>query len=178
MSENSSITARRYTGLCWRILAPKWSYDPLSGAGAARFGGRWNPQGVPALYTSEQIDTAFAEYQQDLLVRPGTFCAYRLDLEGIVDFCDPAVREAAEITEATLLSPWKEIWLVQRRRPPTWEATQKLLQFGFSGVRVPSARQQGGVNLVLWHWNNTPVRTVEVLDPRADLPRDQRSWNS
>jgi RES domain-containing protein len=63
---------------CWRILAPKWAHDPLSGSGAARFGGRFNPKGIPALYFSESIDTAFAEYQQDLLVRPGTFCAYQL----------------------------------------------------------------------------------------------------
>jgi RES domain-containing protein len=58
---------------CWRILAPKWAHDPLSGDGAARFGGRFNPKGIPALHVSESIDTAFAEYQQDLLVRPGTF---------------------------------------------------------------------------------------------------------
>ena len=161
---------------CWRILAPKWAYDPLSGEGAARFGGRFNPKGTPALYLSEEIDTAFAEYQQDLLVRPGTFCAYQLDVAGVIDLCNPAIREAIRIDEPILLSPWKEILLVQKRQPPTWDLVVQLLKLGVAGVRVPSAQKQGGVNLVLWRWNDDPSRRVKVLDPKRELPSNQDSW--
>jgi RES domain-containing protein len=161
---------------CWRILAPKWAHDPLSGLGAARFGGRFNPKGVPALYLSESIDTAFAEYQQDLLVRPGTFCAYQLDVLGIVDLCNAQVRKAISVDSATLLSPWKEILLVEKRSPPTWELSLRLLNQGFAGVRVPSAQMKEGVNIVLWRWNDDPSRRVEVLDPKGELPHDQKSW--
>jgi RES domain-containing protein len=161
---------------CWRILAPKWAHDPLSGAGAARFGGRFNPKGVSALYLSESIDTAFAEYQQDLLVRPGTFCAYQLDVSGIVDLCNAQVCEALAIDRAFLLSPWKEMLLVEKRTPKTWELSFGLLSQGFAGVRVPSAQMKEGVNIVLWRWNDDPSRRVEVLDPKGELPRDQKSW--
>jgi RES domain-containing protein len=161
---------------CWRILAPKWAYDPLSGEGAARFGGRFNPKGTPALYLSEEIDTAFTEYQQDLLVRPGTFCAYQLDVAGVIDLCNPATQEAIRIDEQLLLSPWKEILLVQKRQPPTWDLVVQLLKLGVTGVRVPSAQKQGGVNLVLWRWNDDPSRRVRVLDPKRELPSNQDSW--
>jgi len=36
----------------WRIMRPAYADDPLSGAGAARFGGRWNSIGVPMTYAS------------------------------------------------------------------------------------------------------------------------------
>ena len=161
---------------CWRILAPKWAYDPLSGEGAARFGGRFNPKGTPALYLSEEIDTAFAEDQQDLLVRPGTFCAYQLDVAGVIDLCNPAMREAIRIKEQILLSSWKEILLVQKRQPPTWDLVVQLLKLGVAGIRVPSAQKQDGVNLVLWRWNDDPSRRVKVLDPKHELPSNQDSW--
>ncbi|MGB8700318.1 MAG: RES family NAD+ phosphorylase [Thermosynechococcaceae cyanobacterium] len=161
---------------CWRILAPKWAYNPLSGAGAARFGGRFNPKGIPALYLSETIDTAFAEYQQDLLVRPGTFCAYQVDVIGIVDLCNAQVCKAVSVDRETLLSPWKEILLVQQRTPPTWDLSLQLLNQGFAGVRVPSVQREAGVNIVLWRWNDDPSRQVSVLDPQGELPRDQTSW--
>jgi RES domain-containing protein len=161
---------------CWRILAPKWAHDPLSGDGAARFGGRFNPKGTPALYLSEGIDTAFAEYQQDLLVRPGTFCAYQVHVSGIVDLCNAEICKALTLDRTILLSPWKTILLVDKQTPPTWELSRLLLNQGFAGVRVPSAQMHAGVNLVLWRWNDDPSRQVEVLDPRGDLPRNQESW--
>ena len=163
---------------CWRILAPKWAHDPLSGEGASRFGGRFNAKGVPALYLSESIDTAFAEYQQDLQVRPGTCCAYQLDVSKIVDLCNAQVYKAISVDKGSLLSPWKETLLVNKSTPPTWELSSQLMSQGFAGVRVPSAQMKEGVNIVLWRWNDDPSRRVIVLDPRGELPRDQKSWQS
>ncbi|BAC90666.1 RES family NAD+ phosphorylase [Gloeobacter violaceus] len=166
-----------YEKRCWRILAPRWAYQPLSGEGAARNGGRWNPKGVPALYLSESIDTAFAEYQQTLYVRPGTFCAYRLLVAGVVDLCDPTVLVELGVNEETLPCAWREIALIRKDTPPTWTLASKLFAAGASGVRVPSAQFNGGINIVLWRWNDAPERQVEVLDPIGDLPKDQRSWS-
>ena len=55
--------------------------DMLSGDGAARYGGRWNPRGVPAIYCSENSSLAALEILANL-TRPSTFPSYRiLDLD-------------------------------------------------------------------------------------------------
>ena len=112
--------AVRLRGRLWRMLAPKWAHAPLSGEGAAKRGGRFNPPGIAALYMSGDFVTAIAEYEQDLGIRPGTLCAYQVDLAGIVDLCDPATRLAARVETTDLACAWKHIALVLRQRPPTW----------------------------------------------------------
>ena len=161
---------------CWRVLAPRWAHAPLSGAGAARHGGRHNTPGTPALYLAEDLITAIAEYEQELGIRPGTFCAYDLDVAGIVDLRENSIRERLEVTLADLLAPWKEIALVQGKQPPTWVLAQRLLTEGCAGARVPSAMLREGVNIVLWRWNEAPDRGVVAHDPLGDLPVDQSAW--
>jgi RES domain-containing protein len=34
----------------FRIVQVQWSLDAMSGEGARRYGGRWNPPGIPAVY--------------------------------------------------------------------------------------------------------------------------------
>ena len=54
----------------FRVHDPKWSLAPVSGAGAARFGGRANRPGINALYLSLELETALAEYRQlDALIQ-------------------------------------------------------------------------------------------------------------
>lgn len=161
---------------CWRMLAPRWSHDPLSGEGAARRGGRYNQPGRPALYMSESFTVAIAEYQQEIGVRPGTLCAYDIDVARVLDLCDPAICAAHGADPAALLAPWQAVAFKLRRRPPTWDLAERLLRDGADGVRVPSARMPGGVNVVLWRWNDGPGRSVAALDPLGDLPRDGSSW--
>lgn len=156
---------------CWRVLAPRWAHDPLSGAGAARHGGRWNPPGRPALYMSEDLMTAAAEYEQDLGIRPGTFCAYDLKIGPVADLTDTATAGAWGVAAGDLACPWKQIALIERGTPPTWQHADRLLAAGLCGVRVPSVRQRGGVNVVLWRWNDADDRRVTALDPLNDLPR-------
>ena len=53
----------------------------LSGEGAARYGGRWSPKGLRAVYCSENSSLAALEVLVNL-VRPSTFPSYRvLDLD-------------------------------------------------------------------------------------------------
>ncbi len=120
--------------------------------------------------------TAIAEYEQDLGIRPGTLCAYQVDLAGIVDLCDPATRRVVRVETTDLGCAWKHLALVLRQRPPTWDLATRLGEDGVAGIRVPSTRVVAGINLVLWRWNDMAERRVEVLDPFQDLPRDQRSW--
>jgi RES domain-containing protein len=158
------------------MLAPKWAHRPLSGDGAASRGGRYNEPGMPALYMSEQFTTAIAEYEQDLGIRPGTLCAYHVDVTPIIDLCDEDVRAAAGVRPDELRCPWKKIAFADKGRPPTWEIARSLFATGAAGVRVPSMQVTDGVNLILWRWNDAPHRSVQALDPLGDLPSDQRSW--
>jgi RES domain-containing protein len=172
----SELPFRIVRGRFWRMLAPKWAHEPLSGAGAAAHGGRYNEPGMPALYMSERFETAVAEYEQELGIRPGTLCAYEVDVAAIVDLCDPEHRTRAGIAAEDLRCPWKQIALIDRRRPPTWDIARRLHERGGTGARVPSVQAVGGVNLVLWRWNDAASRKVVALDPLQDLPKDQRSW--
>lgn len=158
------------------MLSPRWAHRPLSGAGAARNGGRYNPPGTEALYLSEEHATAIAEYQQELGSRPGTLCAYDVAVDGIVDLTDPGMLGTLGIPAADLTAPWKAIAYVSRGVPPTWLLSRRLADLGFRGARVPSIQRRGGANLVLWRWNDGPNGRVDVLDPLDDLPRDQSSW--
>lgn len=53
--------------LLYRIAEEQFARD-LSGAGARLYGGRWNPKGVPMLYTAESVALAALE----VLVRLST----------------------------------------------------------------------------------------------------------
>lgn len=158
------------------MLAPRWSHDPLSGAGAARYGGRWNPPATPALYMSEEFATAVAEYEQDLGIRPGTLCAYEVDAALVADLTDRATLKVLGFDPAELLAPWKHIAVVEKRRPGSWDLAARLIEGGIIGIRVPSA-QASGANLVLWRWNDGTHCSVAAFDPLGDLPRDQSSWH-
>lgn len=161
------IRTRRLEGRFWRILSPRWAHDPLSGEGAARHGGRWNRPGQAALYLSREVETAFAEYQQELGTRPGTFVAYDVGGARVHDLTDRHVAASLEMAEADLFAPWKQIAFVQHGEPPGWRLADRLAGRA-DGLVVPSAQRRGGTNLVLWRWNEKGV-TVSVLDPREEL---------
>lgn len=160
------------------MLSPRWSHLPLSGEGAARHGGRYNAPGVPALYMSEAFETAVSEYEQDLGIRPGTLCAYDVEAERVLDLTEARISHAAAVEPGDLACAWKEIALVQKKRPPTWDLADRLIAQGIVGVRTPSVRVRHGVNLVLWRWNDAVPGSPRVvaLDPLGDLPVDQSSW--
>jgi RES domain-containing protein len=54
----------RHDGELYRALNPIYAREPLSGRGAELYGGRFNPKGVPALYTSLSVMTALREANQ------------------------------------------------------------------------------------------------------------------
>nr|WP_269747071.1 RES domain-containing protein [Elstera litoralis] len=83
----------RFIGTCFRAHDPRWSFAPLSGAGAAQKGGRFNPVGCAALYLSLDLTTAILEASQgfSFKVPPLTLVSYTIDCEDIHDLTDPAV---------------------------------------------------------------------------------------
>lgn len=70
----------------FRAHTPQWASRPTSGAGAAAKGGRFNREGIEALYLSLEEVTALREYQQTSpFLSPCTMCSYTVTLRRLVD---------------------------------------------------------------------------------------------
>lgn len=54
----------RLQAVVYRALKPVWVRDPLSGEGARRYGGRFNPKGMAALHCTLDPVTALREISQ------------------------------------------------------------------------------------------------------------------
>ena len=166
--------SQRFRGLCYRAHNPAWSFSPISGDGAKRHGGRFNPKGVHALYTSLSELVALAEYQQGFLHRPQptTLCTYEIDCVDIVDLTNLEELETRGISPVDLACSW-EYDRIQGKIPASWVITQNLIDEGIAGIIVPSFANNSpeeGKNLVFWAWNDTPAHRVNVIDDWADYP--------
>ena len=167
----------RFEGLVYRAHNPRWAFEPTSGEGAARFGGRFNPTGTPALYTSLRIETAWLEAQQGFVFKaqPMTMCAYEVACDNIIDLTDPALRE----TRGTEMAcAWED--LASLRRPvPSWLLATHLINEGFAGAIVPSFAARArpdDINVVFWRWSDSAPHQVLAIDAHSRLPKNDISW--
>lgn len=161
----------------FRALVPRWAYLPLSGAGAASTGGRFNRYGLEALYLSMESETALAEYQQSAVrLPPLTLCEYRATLPALVD-----LRRLDEGTWDPIWQDWTADWraslLDLRIEPSTWTMGDMVLDADYAGILFPSLTHTGGVNVVLFldAFREAGGR-ISVHDPDGRLPTDSRSW--
>ena len=164
----------------WRAHHPRWSFAPASGAGAARFGGRFNRIGLPALYTSLRFETAWLEAQQGFAFKAQamTLCGYDVDCEDLADLTDAEVRASLGVKVTDLACGWAG--MVDRGLvPPSWLLADRLLAEGYAGLQVPSfapGATEDDLNVVFWHWAPEPPHHIRVLDPGGRLPRNDLSW--
>ena len=170
----------RFRGEAYRAHDPRWSFKPLSGAGAAIGGGRFNPPGVEALYLALTPITAVKEANQGFArkIDPLVLCTYEVDCEDVVDLRETAGRKAAKLGAEALACGWKAMAL-RGEEPPTWAAAKRLVAAGTAGVLVPSfapGADAGDHNLVLWRWGPDLPHRVTVHDPSGRLPKNQLSW--
>lgn len=161
----------------YRFITPRWSHTPTSGAGAARFGGRFNRPGIDAVYLSRYIETAAAEYQQDdPLIPPGTLVAYRVTLSRVVDLEAGYVRGAWDELWSDWDCEWRKQMLYEQIEPPSWLLGDLALEQEAKGILFPSTRHAGGANLVVYSRRLEAGDDLSAYDPRGDLPLDQESW--
>lgn len=170
----------RFAGRCYRGHDPAWSFTPLSGAGAARRGGRFNRPGEPALYLSLDVMTAFAECTQGLTQRlqPLTMCEYDVDCDPVAELRDATGRAVCGVRLEDLACPWLSAQLAGRDAA-SWRVKDDLAAAGFCGALVPSfapGARATDANLVLWRWGPDLPRRVAVYDPTGRLPKSQLSW--
>lgn len=174
------VAGSHFSGIVYRAHHPMWAYQPLSGEGAKKCGGRFNRPGTAAIYTSLDLTTAWLEAQQGFpfKAQPMTMVAYRVDCGDIADLTDPQVLKRLNVTEAILGCAWEDL-ASQNQQPPTWLLADHLLAEGFDGAKVRSfapgcsAQHQ---NLLLWHWDKQMSRTVDVIDDFERLPKTTDGW--
>ena len=158
----------RFAGQVFRAHNPRWNHLPESGEGARYHGGRFNPRGVAALYTSADLTTAWAEAQQGFPFKPQplTICTYEVDCEDLLDLADAAVRSQLDIRDDQIACPWEDI-SDRGGRPPSWDLYDRLFQAGAAGIRVRSFAPGCGadnVNMVFWRWSANLPYMVRVID--------------
>lgn len=157
-----------FTGLVYRAHDPTWAWDPLSGEGARREGGRFNKRGIPALYTSLSVEGAWIESTPfGIDLQPRTLCAYRADIEPIFDATDAQEIASKGISLADLDNPyWKQIAL-RGETPSTQRLADRLIAEGFAGMLARSYARSATasiVNLVLWRWGPDLPHQLKLID--------------
>lgn len=161
--------------ILWRAYVPRWSYQPLSGEGAARFGGRWNPVGVPTIYAARELSTAWAEYNQGFVQHPALIAQLELSGAHLADLTDAAIRETLRVDASIHRTEWRSD-LDEGRVPATHVVHRDLTEAGFHGVVYPSFMSPGGTCVALWRWNGPNDPQLRVVDPEGRLPISPASW--
>ncbi len=159
----------------WRAFVPRWAYMPLSGAGAARFGGRWNAVGQPAVYAAREISTAWAEYNQGFVQHPALLVQFELEGAVLVDLTDDDTLAHYELTGEIHQCEWRML-LDEGKSVPTHDVAARLLADGHDGAIYPSVMSPGGTCVVLWRWNEAGAPSLRAIDPEGRLPRSPASW--
>ena len=170
----------KFVGLTYRAHDPRWSFKPLSGDGAAIHGGRFNPEGVHALYLTLDAMTAVKEASQGLACKfhPCVLCTCDVTCDAIVDLSTRSGRLKAGVLAKDIACPWFS-YISRDAKPPSWTIAEMLLRNGAAGVLVPSYAPGAGPlekNLVLWDWSAMPPHKVTGFDPSGRLPKNQLSW--
>lgn len=164
----------RYDGKLYRALNPIYAREPLSGRGAELYGGRFNPKGVPALYTSLSIMAALREANQVGNLQPTTLVSYNAEIDGIFD-CRGETALAAEGMDAATLAgmTWRDE-MKATGEAKTQGFARRLIGAGYSGLLVRSFTAGATIedlNLVLWRWADGPPARLVLIDDENRLSR-------
>ncbi|MFN4088882.1 MAG: RES family NAD+ phosphorylase [Alphaproteobacteria bacterium] len=170
----------RFKGECFRAHDPNWSWTPLSGAGAALKGRRFNWPGLETLYLSLSFGTVFREVSAGFAHRltPCVLCSYDVDCEDIADLRSDESRADLNVALRDIACAWGDA-LIDRREPESWRVVRRLRADGHAGILVPSFARGATAddqNLVLWRWGPSLPHRVMVYDPTGKLPKNQLSW--
>ncbi len=133
-------------------------------------GARWNPRDIEAIYSSCERETALAEAEFQISLQPvrpsarRVLYTIRLSLKSVVDLRDPSLLQRFGLTEDLI-------------RSSDYTACQEfggaVQWLGHDGLLVPSARNTGGVNLVIY-LQNLATSVFEVVDKESIPDRGGR----
>lgn len=164
----------RYEGKLYRALNPLHAREPLSGYGAGLYGGRFNPKGMPALYTSLSVITALREANQVGDLQPTTLVSYHADIDSIFDGRDQAALGMEGMDDAALADPTWRDRMKADGEAKTQAFARRLIEVGYNGLLVrsfASGTSAGDMNLVLWRWADPSSAHLTLIDDENRLSR-------
>jgi RES domain-containing protein len=163
-----------YRGPLYRALNPIYAREPLSGRGAELFGGRFNPKGVPALYSSLTVMTALREANQAGAFQPTMLVSYDAKIASVFDTRDEAALKAEGMDAAALAeSTWRD-QMKSTGEARTQTFARHLIAKGSHGLLVRSfapGATEDDLNLVLWRWGDATPSRLTVIDDENRLSR-------
>jgi RES domain-containing protein len=162
----------QYRGLLYRALNPIYARDPLSGEGARRHGGRFNPKGMPALYTAQSVMTAIREANQVGTLQSTTLVAYEADIGPIFDATGAVELARYRLTPADLAADDWRLRMLADGKAPTQMLAERLKGEGFAGMQVRSfakGASAADLNLVLWVWSPVSPTLLRIVDDEGRL---------
>ncbi|MEO3388186.1 RES domain-containing protein [Mesorhizobium sp. CAU 1741] len=161
-----------YRGKLFRALNPVYAREPLSGRGAELFGGRFNPKGVAAIYTSLTVMTAIREANQVGNLQPTTLVSYEAEFDEIFDGRDEAALAAEGIDGPGLAdTTWRDA-MKATGEAGTQAFARRLISRGHHGLLVRSfaaGATAADLNLVLWVWGDTAPARLTLIDDEGRL---------
>ncbi|MES2538604.1 MAG: RES family NAD+ phosphorylase [Pseudomonadota bacterium] len=161
--------------VAYRVHDPRWAFDPTSGAGAGKYGGRANRLGINAIYLSMELETALNEYKQlDALMPPALMVSYLIKVESIIDYRGGFTNTWNALWQ-DFYCDWRKMRFNDGIEPPSWVIGDQVLAMGAKGIMFKSVLT-GGTNLVLYNDALTASDSIEVHDPNHALPKNQTSW--
>jgi RES domain-containing protein len=163
----------RFQGRLFRALNPVYARAPLSGRGAALYGGRFNTKGTAALYTALDPITALREAHQVGDLQPTTLVSYKADLGPVFDTRDNTSLAAFGLVDTDLADRGWRAAMLDGRPVRTQDLAKALMAEGFAGCLVRSfapGASEANLNMVLWRWNTSENR-LDVIDDEGRLQR-------
>lgn len=146
----------------------------LPGAGVARYGGRFNARGRPALFASPAPDTAIREANQVGFLEPTVLVAYHADIAPIFDATDPDCLREYGMSAAALADPAWRHRMNTGVKVPTQDLAGRLIAAGYARLLVTSfaaGATAADLNLVLWRWNSGEGTQLDLIDGEGRLSR-------
>jgi RES domain-containing protein len=159
----------------FRSATPRYAKatDLLTGDGSRKFGGRWNPRGLAAIYASLTPETAMAETlaharyyglsEHDVM--PRTFVAISFDLKRVLDLTDGDIRRKLSVSRKRMIEIDWRTEMYAGNFPLTQQLGQAAANIGLEGLLVPSAAEPSGRGIVAFPQNYETASAVVVLAP-------------
>ena len=160
-------------GTAYRVIPAQYHLTALSGIGALKHGGRYNPkEQLEALYLSENLVVALQEVnalkQTDrglvgLATNPKTLLSVHYTLQRVLDLTNHGVQRQLHTTMEELIQPWL---LAQSRGevPPTQQLGVAATAQGIEALIAPSAVNPSASNLVFYPVNLQLGSTLHIED--------------